>query len=970
MRQPDPTAALRTDQAAGEGDGKPQDHGTAWAADTNQKGADGYWGKARPARGAASSVPCHLLVHHCLDVAAVGIETLRRHTALRGHFVRRLGLSADQVEQWAGFWLALHDLGKFSEAFQSQCPDVFLALRGRTPDPAKRYTLRHDSLGMLFWKDVLRERVIEQDWFGSNSDELAHGLDCWARACTGHHGQPPTEGDHWEQHFDKIDDRNAALAFADAMRALFISPALADTIAAQDSSAFLAASQELSWWMAGLAVLADWLGSNTAYFPYEAEPKPLTDYWPRARRQAEVALAASGIVAPASAPAMPFAALCPAIPSASPLQQWAEHKPLPPGPQIHLLEDVTGAGKTEAALMLAHRLMAGGQVDGFFIALPTMATANAMYSRIARTYGRLFADPASLVLATGQRNLVDAFSATVVEDLAATVLPAGAEEHDPRQRDETASARCTAWLADHNKRALLSPAGVGTIDQALLAVLHSKHQSLRLLGLMRKLLVVDEVHACDTYMQGVLEVLLEFHARAGGSAILLSATLPQRMRQALLAAFARGLKAPAPRTASAAYPLATSWPTHDGGVLTEDPIATRADVQRRVAVRCSSDLLEVEAAIRQALDAGQCVCWVRNTVADAVAAFDRFHPERPDGHVMLFHARFTLHDRLAMEEQVLLTFGEDSTPVQRTGRLLVATQVVEQSLDVDFDLLVTDLAPIDRVIQRAGRLRRHRRTADGTPQADPAAADERGEPLLWVLTPPWADAPDARWFKAVFPKAAAVYAHHGQLWLTARALQAGGFTMPDDARELIEGVFGASADIPPGLDANALAAEGQGYAAQTQAQMNTLKLAGGYTRGGIDWWSEAKTPSRLGEATSTVALARWVDGKLLPWVQRPHGWAYSSLRMAEHLIAGTATDPDVRLQAVIEATCAELPAQGRWTVLLPLTETLQGWVGEALAAPRQGQAPRRLAWRYDPQSGLCLFESDAPDAALNEDPET
>ncbi len=921
-----------------------------------------YWGKAQPSLGQPAAARFHRLSHHSLDVVAVGVQTLRRMPTLRSRFASRLGLSHRQLEAWAAFWLALHDLGKFAESFQSQCPDVFKALRGRAPDPAKPYTLRHDSLGMLFWKDVLRDRVIEEPWFGDNGDELAHGLDCWARACTGHHGQPPTEGDHWEQHFDKREDRAAALAFADAMRAMFIGPDLAQAIAAQDPSAFLAASQELSWWMAGLAVLADWLGSNTSYFAYHADPLPLADYWQLAQRQAGIALAASGIVAPASAKAMAFAALCPSIASASPLQHWAEHKPLPAGPQIHLLEDVTGAGKTEAALMLAHRLMAGGQVDGFFIALPTMATANAMYSRIAETYLRLFADPTSLVLATGQRRLV--------EEFAATVLPAGAQEHDPRQRDESASARCTAWLADHNKRALLSPAGVGTIDQALLAVLHSKHQSLRLLGLMRKLLVVDEVHACDTYMQGVLEVLLEFHARAGGSAILLSATLPQRMKQSLLAAFARGLQAPAPCAVATAYPLATSWPAQDGSVLTQDAIATRADVQRRVAVRCSSDITEVETAIQHALAAGQCVCWVRNTVADAVAALDSFRTRLPSGHALLFHARFTLHDRLAMEEQVIKTFGKDSTSAQRAGRLLVATQVVEQSLDVDFDLLVTDLAPIDRVIQRAGRMRRHRRRADGTPQADPSAADERGEPLLWVMTPPWTETPDARWFKAAFPKAAAVYAHHGQLWLSARALRAGGFTMPDDARGLIEGVFGTDAEIPPGLDANAMAAEGQGFAAQGQAQMNTLKLAGGYTRGGIDWWSEAKTPSRLGEATSTVALARWVGGRLLPWVERAHGWAYSSLRMAERLIDDTAIDPDTRRQAVIEAAQAELPARGRWTVLLPMTETPKGWVGEALAAPRKGQAPRLLTWCYDPQRGLRLFEPDAPDIALKEDPET
>jgi len=935
-----------------------------------------YWGKARPAACEAHAAQWHLLDHHCLDVAAVGIQALRSLPALRGVLASRLGFDEGATERWVAFWLTLHDLGKFAESFQSQCPDVFFALRGRLPDPAKPYTLRHDSLGMLLWKDVLCDLVIEEAWFGDNGDELAHGLDCWARACTGHHGQPPTEADNWGQHFDKREDRTTAVAFAQAMRAMFISPDLAQAIAVQDPQVFLATSQELSWWMAGLAVLADWLGSNTTYFAYHAAPMPLADYWLHAQQQAAIALAASGIVAPASAPAMSFNALCPAISSASPLQLWAAQQALPDGPQIHLLEDVTGAGKTEAALMLTHRLLAGGQVDGFFIALPTMATANAMYGRIAQTYSKLFADPASLVLATGQRNLVGAFAATVVEDLAAAVLPAGTGEGDHRQKDETASARCTAWLADHNKRALLSPAGVGTIDQALLAVLHSKHQSLRLLGLMHKLLVVDEVHACDTYMQGVLETLLEFHARAGGSAVLLSATLPQRMKQALLAAFARGLQTRAPRARASAYPLATSWPmlrAGDDSALSETPVATRADVQRRVAVRCSSDLSEVEATIRRALASGQCVCWVRNTVADAVAAFDSLQPGLPQGHALLFHARFTLHDRLAMEERVLNSFGKDSTPAQRAGRLLIATQVVEQSLDVDFDLLVTDLAPIDRVIQRAGRLRRHRRSIDGTPHADPTAADGRGEPLLWVLTPPWTNEPDARWFKAAFPKGAAVYAHHGQLWLTARALQAGGFTMPDDARPLIEGVFGNDADLPPGLEANAMAAEGLGYAAQTQAQMNTLKLAGGYTRGGIDWWADAKTPSRLGEATSTVALARWVGGRLLPWVERAHGWAYSSLRMAERLIDETATDSDPRRQAVIEATQAELPAQGRWTVLLPLTETPLGWIGEAMAAPRKGQAPRRLAWHYDPQRGLRLFEPEehpAVDAALKEDPDT
>ena len=152
--------------------------------------------------------------------------------------------------------------------------------------------------------------------------------------------------------------------------------------------------------------------------------------------------------------------------------------------------------------------------------------------------------------------------------------------------------------------------------------------------------------------------------------------------------------------------------------------------------------------------------------------------------------------------------------------------------------------------------------------------------------------------------------------------------------------------------------------------MNALKLATGYQRGGIDWWSEAKTPSRLGDASSAVALARWVNGRLQPWVDRPHGWAYSSLRVAERLIAATAPESDPGRQAVLDALLMELPAQGRWTVVLPLTETPAGWVGEALAAPRQGQAPRRLRWRYDTRRGLEPIDVARAEPAMKEDPET
>jgi len=218
-------------------------------------------------------------------------------------------------------------------------------------------------------------------------------------------------------------------------------------------------------------------------------------------------------------------------------------------PQIYLLEDVTGSGKTEAAMMLAYRMMEQGLAEGFFIGMPTMATANAMYKRLVEVNQKLFPDMGGAALIHAHNKLM--------EEFAAPILPVGVPEQDHAQIDETASVRGSSWLADNNKSALLILAGIGTIDQALLAVLHSKHQSLRLLGLSNKVLIVDEVHACDAYMQGVLEILLEFHARAGKPAILLSATLPIRMKQALLTAYAKGCKHDSALPLhSGAYPLA------------------------------------------------------------------------------------------------------------------------------------------------------------------------------------------------------------------------------------------------------------------------------------------------------------------------------------------------------------------------------------------------------------------------------
>lgn len=903
-----------------------------------------YWGKAKPPKD--GSIGWHLLPYHCLDVAACGVTYLRRATSPRRMLCDRLIMTADQLERWVAFWLALHDLGKFSTAFQGQRNDILLKLQDR--ENRHGYSIRHDTLGLVYWTEVLESEAIDASWFGADSVALLPGIDHWVRAVTGHHGQPPSENEYnpWP-HFMEPDDHNAIRQFVDQMRELFLADMGWQAPCFADAYAFEETSRELSWWIAGLAVLADWVGSNQEYFPYRNDEVSCADYWEQARQQADAAYEAIGVLPVETRQRATFSELFPTLTQPSPLQAWASDVPLHDGPQIHLMEDVTGAGKTEAAMMLAHRLMSTGIVDGFFIGLPTMATANAMYGRLSHFYARLFDGFASLVLANGQRDLVEAF--------ASSVLPSGPAEHDQAQNDETASARCTAWLADHNKRALLAPAGVGTIDQALMAVLQGKHQSLRLLGLFRKVLIVDEVHACDAYMQGILERLLQAHAAAGGSAILLSATMPEQMKRSLLNAFAKGCRQHAPELpAETTYPLITSWSAAQARQAETHHVGTRADVSRTVQIRYVSDIDEVVGGIRKALAKGRCVCWVRNTVADAMAAYALFANELDAERLMLFHARFTLRDRLDMEARILRHFGAQSTSELRRGRLVIATQVAEQSLDADWDWMISDLAPIDLIIQRAGRLQRHRRDAFGNRLTNSAKPDGRDQACLWVLGPAWTDQPSATWIKDACPKSSKVYRHHGQLWLTAQFMQEGQLHMPTDARRLIEGVFAEDADLPAGLQSVANQVAGEESSETSHAYRNTIKLDVGYVWRGEHWWSDAQTPTRLGEASVNVVLCRWDGDRLLPWAthdQLRHAWAYSTVRVPERLIAEAAPPEDPKRLQIWETTKLTLPDQGKWSVLLALENAGQAWTGEAMGRQKDGLSVSRR-WTYDTRSGL------------------
>lgn len=760
----------------------------------------------------------------------------------------------------------------------------------------------------------------------------------WLSAAMGHHGVPPM-----------LDRQRHRAGFSRQ----FPAPVLADLTATVGElrqlllpsgwalpldEDFVSRWREASWLLTGLAVLADWLGSNSEWFPHHREPRSAAEYFAevalhRARRAvAEVRLGERRAAGPT-----PFADLWPGF-VPTPLQRLADELPLAEGPQLVVIEEVTGGGKTEAAFTLAHRLIAAGCAQGVYVGLPTMATANAMYDRLHSVYRRLYkrtVEP-SLILAHSRSGL-----RLAVERAGRPPAASG---------DDSAGAECAVWLADSRKKALLADVGIGTVDQSLLAVLQSRHQSLRLWGLAGKVLVVDEVHAADAYMQRLLAALLEAHAALGGSAVLLSATLSGRQRDALGRAFAGGAGAGWSPIEDRSYPALLHC-SRDR--VTLHPLAARSEASREIAVRLLADADAVDAQLATALEAGGCACWIRNTVADAVDGWERWSRRLGAERVLLFHARFTVDDREALERMVLRRFGPAGGPEERAGRLVVATQVVEQSLDLDFDTLVSDLAPIDLLIQRAGRLRRHRRDKAGRRIDGP---DRRGDPALHVFSPvPVAEA-GADWFSAFLPGAAYVYPDHGELWLGARWLaERGRLRVPDDLREVVEHVYGGEAldEIPPALQSGTLAAEGKRRADASVAAVNAIEFEKGYCpSGGISTWrDDVATPTRLGEPTTTVRLARLVGGEALPWHDDgAYPWSRSEVSLRRALVAGEWKADE----AIIERARARMPDRGRYVVVVPMREGPGGeWSGRA-SDPRGGA---RLV-SYSPERGLSVSRDD------------
>ena len=716
------------------------------------------WGKAMPSDTAGPT--WHPLVFHMLDVAACAERLL--HDVRPGRcasLARSIGLSEEHARPWLLLFVVLHDLGKATPPFQRKVKDAvdrLAALGFDFPDADEP----HGEMTAVLLPDRLEELGCAHD--------LAVLV---SRSVGAHHGSFVTSN-HFLNVQDNAQLRGKSPAWADARRELVAdlarifggmgSPSLGRN--RSERHAFAAD-------LAGLTTTADWIGSNSDYFPYRPNTISLASYWTSARQQAVIALDETGFRRPPRAPRRTFIDLFKRSPW--PLHDaMAEILPRLGSGALAIVEAPMGEGKTEAAL-LAYDYLSSSAVDGLYFALPTQATANQILGRVARYLEESFPEAHGLHLVHGGAALSDRYD---------KLKESAYRQFRARSVDGVADTRDSGPVADawftRSKKALLAPIGVGTVDQALLAVLRSKHHFLRLHGLAGKVFVVDEVHAYDTFTSEILSRLVEWLRALGGTVILLSATLSSPHRARLLAA--AGVEQP---VKVAEYPRIT---IARDGVAEIVPFASR-----RAAVRVEvqwHDRHTLVERVRQVLRRGGNVAWIVNTVRRAQSLYLEMRARVADD-LRLLHARLPVIDRIGRERSAEEAFGPPGVGKGRPARaLLIGTQVLEQSLDLDFDLMVTELAPVDLILQRAGRLHRHDRASR------PPGLEAR---QLWIELPEMSA--DER--GPEFGVSSYVYDEEILLrsYLTLRSRAS--LSIPTDIEPLVEAVYAPqeTSDLPPAI---------------------------------------------------------------------------------------------------------------------------------------------------------------------------
>ncbi|AHH16506.1 CRISPR-associated helicase [Nocardia nova SH22a] len=678
------------------------------------------------------------LVAHMLDVAAVVFELWDRYLSLsvRNRLAESFGDGNDEhARVMVAFLVALHDLGKASDCFLDQfgtgrakrngldreravwekmarAADLPLA-----EDMSRVHWARHEHITAAHLARILGCECFECGGTGTEYEDL-HVV---AMLLAGHHGHIP------DKHTVDVAYGAAAPAVWGATHSE-LAALIADTLGVDLSQVKekirFARSASLTLF-AGFVVLADWVASSQTWFHYRESASSIESCWEKSQSEAAAAVTALRL-ARWQPPALTWSDLWPGTEPRGFQQAVIDLLPNR-GPALAIIESDTGSGKTRAALWCAYHLARTCGYTGLYMAMPTRAATNQiaveLRAFIAATLNDADSVNFAVVHGTAQatdivHDLLDAARADgqELDDLSSSIEPGLIGDADPAGLgrvvlDPWYLRRCLG---------LVSPFGIGTVDQLVLAVQRSSHWFLRMLGLACKTVIIDEAHAYELYQQQLLESAVAWLADAGASVVVLSATLPTSVREALTNAWCRGHRTEV-EDAGQSGPI--TMVDAAGRVRRGGPVETPPELHTVVTLDEDPGIAQLAARLVERVEHGGVAAVIRTRVSSAVdlhaavveQAKERGWPAEknlPPKDIILLHGRMMPRDRLPIEQRLVKLTGLGTDRGQRNPQrpqrlIVIATQVIEQSLDVDFDWIVTDLAPIDLLIQRRGRLHRH-----------------------------------------------------------------------------------------------------------------------------------------------------------------------------------------------------------------------------------------------------------------------
>ncbi len=686
----------------------------------------------------------HPLLYHLIDTSI----TCRK---LLDIYWQTLSVSKD----WIVFFAGIHDIGKADFQFQSKVPIHINNVKSRLnlPFPDNSNSKRRHEVVSSYWLDNYLK-----SFKNINNHKVRLAI---VGSIKGHHGRiSPNWLDAYDCDcldkavFEKWDQTRNRISF-------LLKQALSLTLSPLDNFKISNLS-DFGIKLTGLIVLSDWIASNEHLFGYKLSTvfnQTLEEYVCEANKKADIALKSLGFIPEYRKKfygIFRFADLWPDLSNKRPIQDKIEEIVMKAelNPGLTIIEAPMGQGKTEAAIFLAEYLIALRELNGVYIALPTAATSNLMFDRYSEYINRIQGSKNQVFLVHGMSWLVDDSSVDLSETDQIQI------DNEPMVRD---------WFFP-KKRALLSPEAVGTIDQSLMAALNVKFGFLRLLGLSTKVLIIDEVHAYDSYMLTIIKRLLQWCNTMNIPVIMLSATLSQHQKVEMINAYTGKDNF---YSHSNDYPQITV--VNDNDTIKQLKVST-GENKTKISLKLqwgATEADDIAVQLVKLVENGGCASIIVNTVKSAQQIYFSLKKMKPDNlELYLFHARYKAGKRNEIEKEVVDLFGNKSDRRPKKS-ILVATQVVEQSLDVDFDVMMTELAPIDLILQRAGRMHRHNRKCRPTGST----------PALYVLLPDKNDISVEKLCKVYDP----LYLLRTVCLLENREQ----VVLPKDFRELIEGCYGS-----------------------------------------------------------------------------------------------------------------------------------------------------------------------------------